>query len=444
MAASKFSLPALRLEQLEDRCLRAYAIMDLGTLGGTDSLAFAVNNHGEVAGFSYDAAGRERAFIYRNGAMFDLGTLGGSEAVAYALNDRGQVTGRAHLPGDGAEHAFVWDIASGMEDLGTLGGNDSAGTGINEAGVVTGQADTPTGHYHAYVWDPLSGLMEDLGTLGTGQVSAARGINEHNQIVGGSFTGQGTSHACLWTDGVLQDLGGFGGPVTRGYAVNDVGVVVGRSDLPDNSATHAFRWVNNSPMRDLGTLGGANSSARSINNQLEIVGDSQTAGGETHAFIWKNGLMTDLNQLLPSNSGWVLYTAYGINNKGQIVGWGSHNGSPSRAYLLNRIQPVSFLPSPFPAPKFASRAETTVGMGFGLLKQSWLPAGASEGIGAQGEVITIEAEPGAREVKKVLEQVGDGAFAVHARAEARVVQSAAPHFADAAEDFVLFVGEMTS
>jgi len=112
--------------------------------------------------------------------------------------------------------------------------------------------------------------------------------------------------------------------------------VVGESDLADGSA-HAFRTVPDAAINpatdDLGTLGGANSGAASINALGQAVGDAQTADGAYHAFFSAGGPMQDLNTLLPADSGWVLEKATAINDGGEIVGYGIHNGV-RRGFLL--------------------------------------------------------------------------------------------------------------
>lgn len=87
-------------------------------------------------------------------------------------------------------------------------------------------------------------------------------------------------------------------------------------------------------MTDLGHLGGGYSIAHAVNNNAEVVGYSTIAGGARRAFRWtKDGGMKDLNSLLPEGSGWVLYEASDINDRGQIVGSGIHNGK-NRAFRL--------------------------------------------------------------------------------------------------------------
>ena len=87
-------------------------------------------------------------------------------------------------------------------------------------------------------------------------------------------------------------------------------------------------------MVELGTFGGATSSARDINNHGQIVGFAQDGSGAFRAFLSDAGAaMVDLNTLLPADSGWVLLSANAINDAGQIVGEGTFNGDP-RAFLL--------------------------------------------------------------------------------------------------------------
>jgi probable HAF family extracellular repeat protein len=112
-------------------------------------------------------------------------------------------------------------------------------------------------------------------------------------------------------------------------------VVVGYSQS-GSFKQRAVLWKNGIET-DLGTLGGTSSTAKAINNAGTVVGSSSTSSGSPHAFVWKSGKMTELNKLLPPNSGWKLQYANAINNKGQIVGYGTFQGQ-TRAFLLTPLK----------------------------------------------------------------------------------------------------------
>lgn len=192
------------------------AIYSLGTLGG-NSYGRAVNDAGQVAGYSYTTGNLAfHAFRYdgtpgSGGVMRDLGTFGGTYSAGHAINSSGQVAGGSNTTDDDRTHAFRYDGTPGaggvMHDLGTLGGFDSAGLGINDAGQVAGWRGTRAFRYDGT--PGAGGIMHDLGTLG-GE-SVAGGINDAGQVVGRSTTGAWFDHAFLYTgtpgvDGQMIDL----------------------------------------------------------------------------------------------------------------------------------------------------------------------------------------------------------------------------------------------
>ena len=85
--------------------------------------------------------------------MVDLGTLGGTNSAAFGINDRGQIVGQSQT-GAGADRAFLWTVKEGMVDLGTLGGGSSVAFGINNRGQIVGESQTGLGEYHAIFWAP--------------------------------------------------------------------------------------------------------------------------------------------------------------------------------------------------------------------------------------------------------------------------------------------------
>ena len=123
--------------------------------------------------------------------MTDLGTLGGSGSWAYGINDAGQVVGESITAADSYSfHAFITGSnGAGMTDLGTLGGGYSYASGINDAGRVSGWSTTAAGATHAFITGPNGVGMTDLGTLG-GSDSRAYDINDAGQVVGESYTAE--------------------------------------------------------------------------------------------------------------------------------------------------------------------------------------------------------------------------------------------------------------
>jgi probable HAF family extracellular repeat protein len=117
-----------------------------------------------VVGWADNDAGYQRAFRWQNGVMLDLGTLGGDESVAYGVSADGAVVVGVARNAAGRSRAFRWTASGGMQDLGTLGGEYSEARGVSADGaVVVGRATNAAGQWRAFRWTE-SGGMEDLNT----------------------------------------------------------------------------------------------------------------------------------------------------------------------------------------------------------------------------------------------------------------------------------------
>jgi len=131
----------------------------------------------------------------------------------------------------------------------------------------------------------------------------------------------------------VVDLGPFDNNRNDVLALNDHAQFAGVSLNPETGRIEAFRQENGTRYM-LGTLGGSMSIARDVNNRGEVVGGSLTEGDENfHAFLYRCNRLHDLNELLEPGTGWEVIQALGINNRGVIIGIGSHGGQ-DRAVLL--------------------------------------------------------------------------------------------------------------
>jgi probable HAF family extracellular repeat protein len=353
-----------------------YTLTDLGNLGGnttSGNYATGLNQSGQVTGNSLPSpSAAQAAFVWTNGLMKSIGNLGGGYSAGAAINIKGDVVGSSYPAGSTNAHAFYYQQANSlMVDLGTLGGPTSTGTGINDNHQAVGFSDTAVpGEPHAF-FIPTKGGMTDLGAPLGGPASFAYGINNNGDIIGDAdLANNGGHHAVIWTKtGAFTDLGDLGGtsngdvPETfsYGYAINALSEATGYS--LSTGGNHAFVHFAGGYMADLGTLGGSQSAGYGINDEADVVGYSDIAGGASgeisqHAFVAPasaGGHMTDLNELIdpedPLRPYVTLTWATGINDQGQIIangvdsrqGTGAAANGGGKMYLLTPGDPSVFL-----------------------------------------------------------------------------------------------------
>lgn len=309
--------------ELAVEVVRPYTVVSLGTLGGAESRAYGLNENGQVVGETCTAQQCNVPFLWENGTMTALEGRG----AAYGINDAGTVVGtsegRAAMWRNGVRSVLVG------QPLGTgfPSGNASAHA-INRDGEVVGILQSvgcvggcpPRG----FRWRNGEAITLDI---------ALYDISDDGRLVGAQFINASTPRAVILEDRQVHVLAG---PGSGAYAINDRGEAVGFSN--EQGGSNAFRW-HDGAATNLGVLRGRNlGRAYSINNQGHIVGASGGVGGDfsmssPRAFLWRNGRMTDLNDLF-TDATWVLEEARAINDRGQIVGTGRNRASGAAGALL--------------------------------------------------------------------------------------------------------------
>lgn len=339
-----------------------YRVINLGTLGGSFAEGNGISNSGLVSGFSTllgDQSTHATLWTKEMG-LRDLGTLGGpNSSISFPVKDsRGLLVGGADTSaldpfnegvcgGAAAPFAtpdpyicrgFMWRDGK-MTPLSTLGGNNSFAENLNDRGQIVGFAETanpdPTCmapqvfDLHPVIWG-REGQIERLPELPGDKFGAAIGINDHGQITGvsspvcapGSVFLAIESNLVLWEKGVPINIGSLGGVENNfPFAINSRGYIAGLSDVAGDTTAHAFLWTKEKGMQDLGTLpGDITSNALGMNNKGQVVGGSADANGNGSAFLWEDGVMTNLNTLVCGGSSLFLEFAGDINDRGEISG----------------------------------------------------------------------------------------------------------------------------
>lgn len=340
---------------------QSYQVADLGTLGGTKSMANGISWNGLVAGDAKNSSSVKHAVLWDATGIMDLGAPRGFlVSTAIAVNDDGRVAAIAE-GNPQAYRAYIWENGR-WTDVGTLPGHtDSLAAAIDGSGRIAGTSLTlGAGNDRAFLWE--AGSLTDLGTLGA--ATQAKGINEDGEVTGWSLAnlpGGGTgTRAFLWKDGLMSDLGVLPGEEhSRGLDINDLGVVAGSSwhvlvsqQVSDHQAT---LWRDaGSEVVSLGDTPGpeicisghpfyTDNVALALNNCGQVVGHAQcvVSGGPLAAFLWQDGMMHNLNDLIPAGSGWDLLSAMDVNDAGQIVGVGLAPNGELHGYRLDPDEPVA-------------------------------------------------------------------------------------------------------
>jgi len=292
-----------------------YEVIDLGKLSGmTIAFATAMNDRGQIVGFSENGRSSSHAFMWQDGVMQDLGTLGG-QTFPTDINERGQVVGRSTSLG--WWYPFLWSDGV-MTNLdpgpGRRMDNPSAVPHINDAGQVAWTGDSLVNPHliihHAFLWS--NGVVTDIVA---GRPSAVAGINERGEIAGNTLD---SGQAFVWRNGTLQFLPSLGG-VANPTAINNRGQVVGTAITPSATIAHAVLW-DHGEITDLGVLPGDSlSSGGFITESGKVAGMSYNdhiLGG--HPFLWEHGVLLPMSPTYLTDS--LLFQLVGVNQRGTAAG----------------------------------------------------------------------------------------------------------------------------
>lgn len=263
---------------------------------------------------------------------------------ANAINEDGQAAGTAATSSSASgAHAARWGNGT-ITDLtpGIPAGDAAIANGINDAGQIVGAINYAT----PFIWQ--NGALTTLGHLGGGG-GVASDVNNAGQAVGLSYTQLVAElgflhHAVLWQNGTTTDLGVLPGDEdSAAAAINALGQIAGssgRTDPVTYVATYRA-FVHDAGVMTALPVPSSESYAGDINDAGVVVGTMRAGAGFSnfHAWIYADGVVTDLNTLVPSGSGLQLAYAAGINNAGQIVGTAYDAQGRYHAFLLTPVAP---------------------------------------------------------------------------------------------------------
>ena len=308
----------------------AYTITDLGQFR-----AAAVNDNGQVAGFEY--TGKPIVYqvvLYQNGGITHIAPFQGQIfAIPSGINISGQMVGGQPFLYSNGQAVDFNSLMPGNLKVFTLGT-------INDIGQVTGGEVGTTSPGDAFLWQ--NGNVTDLGRLPGDGFSEGLAVNNLGQVVGTSQSQSngGLPDFWLWQNGQIRQIQV---PAASTFsnataAINNRGHAV-VSFYVSPTSQHSY-LDDAGQITDLGNLRNFQSTrAQSINDADQIVGVAvppDVTRQQLVAFLWQNGQIIDLNTQIPSNSGWSLWEATGVNNNGQICGSGFINGQ-THAFLLTPV-----------------------------------------------------------------------------------------------------------
>jgi probable HAF family extracellular repeat protein len=327
--------------------------------GYTTGYAVGINDNGQIAMAVYTNGGALATALYTGGVYTDLNAgegKGNGDNEATSINSAGTMS-TVYFTGTAEIDAGAVTSGGTFTPLKTLSGTTgSYANFLNNSGIVVGDSFTQTTKNNvtaitadkAVAWigtgngaPGSSTTPTTLGSFSSGAFSRAWGINSPSIAANYEIVGTAGATDDSMTDGYaffytktggMQYVPGLQTTYSDAYAVNNAGQIAGDEVNSSTGDTQAYVYTPGSGVVEYGTLGDANSTTNAIDSSGIAVGMSYNLDSEgdyidTIATVFMDSVATDLNSYLPANSGWILEDALGINDSGQIVGYGLYNGA---------------------------------------------------------------------------------------------------------------------
>ncbi|MCA9444620.1 MAG: hypothetical protein KC964_27790, partial [Candidatus Omnitrophica bacterium] len=293
-------------------------LVDLGVKGSNCH----INDQGQIVGFWREPSEANPMNITvawsPERGIVDLEELFGKKNLLRDINNRGeclvvsQTTGKGRIQSlENSDDPIVIDVSPDLI-LRPLG--------LNDVGRVFGTVVVDGGERGSFLWGEGGFQVADSGT----QTSFLlfKGMNNHGQVIGREVFSSGTYRGFFWEGGKVRSLKDLDGPFCSAEGINDRGQIVGYATNPKSKILNFLD--KQSPKNQL---------LQKVLNSLKGFFRNRS---DREAILWEDRDIIVLNDAIPPDSGWTLFEAVAVNNKGQIAGTGHVNGK-YHAYLLTPI-----------------------------------------------------------------------------------------------------------
>lgn len=326
---ARLALPAAALASTAQLAsAQKYVVEDLPPISSFGGRAFDVNNVGRTVGSGLSPTLQVHGLVWNGSAVVDL-TPANPLAEAHGISEGGLVAGWMQNPA-GTTEAVRW-IGGAPSFLGMLPGHvGSLAQDVNDDGLVAGWSVTSVGDPVASVW--IDGQIQAIA----GAHSWAFAVSETGDVVGRQWVGVDIE-AFRWRDGVFTVLPDLGPNHASAVGASPKGLIAGGAQSPVTGALHAVVWAPDLSLTDLGHFpGGFSAQAYDVNDAGVAVGVAviDPVGEVMWAMVWRGGPAEDLNTLIQPGTGWTLFEARAVNDRGEIVGIGLKSFGGVRPFRL--------------------------------------------------------------------------------------------------------------